>query len=50
VLLRDLPSLYGISDVQELNRLFTSITHTPAALYCYWVGKNTVAARTGRKS
>ncbi len=25
VLLRDLPSLYGISDVQELNRLFTTI-------------------------
>lgn len=27
VLLRDLPSLYGISDVQELNRLFTSIAY-----------------------
>lgn len=25
VLLRDLPSLYGISDVQELNRLFTTL-------------------------
>jgi len=25
VLLRDLPSLYGISDVQELNKLFTTI-------------------------
>ena len=25
VLLRDLPSLYGISDIQELNSLFTSI-------------------------
>lgn len=27
VLLRDLPSLYGINDVQELNRLFTSIAY-----------------------
>jgi uncharacterized protein len=26
VLLRDLPSLYGISDVQELNRLFTTLS------------------------
>jgi len=25
VLLRDLPSLYGIQDIQELNRLFTTI-------------------------
>lgn len=27
VLLRDLPSLYGIQDIQELNRLFTSIAY-----------------------
>jgi len=27
VLLRDLPSLYGIQDVQELNRLFTTIAY-----------------------
>lgn len=27
VLLRDLPSLYGISDVQELNSLFTMIAY-----------------------
>jgi predicted AAA+ superfamily ATPase len=25
VLLRDLPSIYGIADVQELNALFTTI-------------------------
>ncbi len=27
VLLRDLPSLYGIQDVQELNRLFTTVAY-----------------------
>ncbi len=27
VLLRDLPSLYGISDIQELNRLFTTLAY-----------------------
>lgn len=27
VLLRDLPSLYGISDIQELNRLFTALAY-----------------------
>ena len=27
VLLRDLPSLYGISDIQELNKLFTTIAY-----------------------
>lgn len=27
VLLRDLPSLYGISDIQELNQLFTTIAY-----------------------
>lgn len=27
VLLRDLPSLYGISDIQELNKLFTSVAY-----------------------
>ncbi len=30
VLLRDLPSLYGILDIQELNRLFTSIVYNTA--------------------
>jgi len=30
VLLRDLPSLYGIRDVQELNSLFTSIAYNSA--------------------
>ncbi|MGB3183604.1 MAG: ATP-binding protein [Cyclobacteriaceae bacterium] len=30
VLLRDLPSLYGISDVQELNSLFTTIAYNSA--------------------
>ncbi len=30
VLLRDLPSLYGIHDVQELNSLFTSVTYNTA--------------------
>ena len=27
VLLPDLPSLYGISDIQELNRLFTTLAY-----------------------
>jgi predicted AAA+ superfamily ATPase len=27
ILLRDLPSLYGISDIQELNRLFTTLAY-----------------------
>ena len=31
VLLRDLPSLYGISDVQELNSLFTMIAYHSGA-------------------
>jgi predicted AAA+ superfamily ATPase len=30
VLLRDLPSLYGIQDVQELNRLFTMLAYNTA--------------------
>lgn len=30
VLLRDLPSLYGISDIQELNRLFTTLAFNTA--------------------
>lgn len=30
VLLRDLPSLYGISDTQELNRFFTSLAYNTA--------------------
>jgi uncharacterized protein len=33
VLLRDLPSLYGIQDIQELNRLFTTLAyHTGAEI------------------
>ncbi len=35
VLLRDLPSLYGISDVQELNSLFTAITYNTANEFSY---------------
>ncbi|MBI2271436.1 MAG: ATP-binding protein [Bacteroidetes bacterium] len=35
VLLRDLPSLYGISDVQELNALFTTITYNTANVFSY---------------
>jgi predicted AAA+ superfamily ATPase len=30
VLLRDLPSLYGIQDIQELNKLFTSVAYNTA--------------------
>lgn len=30
VLLRDLPSLYGINDIQELNRLFTVVAYNTA--------------------
>ncbi len=35
VLLRDLPSLYGIKDVQELNALFTTITFNTANEFSY---------------
>ncbi len=35
VLLRDLPSLYGISDVQELNSLFTMIAYRSGAQFSY---------------
>lgn len=35
VLLRDLPSLYGIKDVQELNRLFTTICFNTAHEFDY---------------
>ena len=35
VLLRDLPSLYGISDVQELNSLFTMIAYHSGAQFSY---------------
>ncbi|WP_422082030.1 ATP-binding protein [Ulvibacterium sp.] len=35
VLLRDLPSLYGIKDVQELNRLFTTICFNTAHEFEY---------------
>ena len=32
VLLRDLPSLYGIKDVQELNRFFTAFSVRPGTV------------------
>lgn len=35
VLLRDLPSLYGITDVQELNSLFTMIAYHSGAQFSY---------------
>jgi hypothetical protein len=35
VLLRDLPGLYGISDVQELNSLFTVIAYHSGAQFTY---------------
>jgi predicted AAA+ superfamily ATPase len=35
VLLRDLPSLYGIRDVQELNSFFTSIAYNTANEFSY---------------
>jgi uncharacterized protein len=35
VLLRDLPSLYGIKDVQELNRLFTYIAYNTGNEFAY---------------
>ncbi len=35
VLLRDLPSLYGISDVQELNSLFTMIAYQSGSQFSY---------------
>ncbi len=35
VLLRDLPSLYGISDVQELNSLFTMIAYHSGSQFSY---------------
>lgn len=35
VLLRDLPSLYGISDIQELNSLFTVIAYRSGSQFSY---------------
>lgn len=35
VLLRDLPSLYGIQDVQELNSLFTMIAYHSGGMFSY---------------
>lgn len=35
VLLRDLPSLYGIQDIQELNRLFVHIAYRSGAQFSY---------------
>lgn len=41
VLLRDLPSLYGIRDVQELNRFFTYIAYNTGNEFSYeTMGKN----------
>ena len=49
VLLRDLPSLYGIKDVQELNSLFTTIAYNTGNEFTYeqlsinsGVAKNTI--------
>ncbi len=49
VLLRDLPSLYGIQDVQELNSLFTTIAYNSGNEFSYeelstgsGVAKNTI--------
>ena len=49
VLLRDLPSLYGISDIQELNKLFTTLAFNTAGELSYQdlssnsgVAKNTI--------
>ena len=49
VLLRDLPSLYGIKDVQELNSLFTTIAYNSGNEFTYeqlsinsGVAKNTI--------
>lgn len=49
VLLRDLPSLYGIKDVQELNSLFTTIAYNTGNEFSYeqlsinsGVAKNTI--------
>jgi predicted AAA+ superfamily ATPase len=35
VLLRDLPSLYGIKDVQELNRFFTYVAYNTGKEFSY---------------
>ena len=43
VLLRDLPSLYGIQDVQELNALFTTLAYNTAQE----VSLDTLARRSG---
>lgn len=45
VLLRDLPSLYGISDVQELNSLFTMIAYNSGSEFSY----ESLASNTGVK-
>jgi predicted AAA+ superfamily ATPase len=49
VLLRDLPSLYGINDIQELNRLFTTLAYNTsnevnleALSHSSGVAKNTI--------
>ncbi len=61
VLLRDLPNLYGINDIQELNKLFTVIAYNsgqeisleikfqPSSLYAYLLGAN-IQARIGRRT
>src|SRR5690606_17909283 len=35
VLLRDLPSLYGIADVQELNRFFSVVAYNTGQIFSY---------------
>ncbi len=43
VLLRDLPTLYGIQDIQELNRLFTTVAYNSGSE----VGLDGLASRSG---
>jgi len=46
VLLRDLPSLYGIQDIQELNRLFTTIAyHSSQEISLDGLAKNSGVAK-----
>ena len=40
VLLRDLPSLYGINDIQELNSLFTYLAYHSGNELSLWVAEN----------
>lgn len=50
VLLRDLPSLYGISDVQELNQLFTTLAfNTAGEVSLQELARNSGAAKNTLK-